>query len=106
MELKLHIYEGRKIVKTYTTGSIDLSLGVIYDVIDAFDFESMTSGNNKEMFKAIIKCKDQIAPFLMDIFDGLTADEVRHTRTQSLIEVFRGLYNYAISELGIIGSKN
>lgn len=106
MELKLHIYEGRKIAKTYTAESIDLSLGVIYDVIDAFDFESMTSGNNKEMFKAIIKCKDQIAPFLMDIFDGLTADEVRHARTQNLIEVFRGLYNYAISELGIIDSKN
>ena len=106
MEFKLHIYEGRKVVKTYTTESIDLSLGVIYDVIDAFDFESMTSGNNKEMFKAIIKCKDQIAPFLMDIFDGLTAEEVRHTRTQNLIEVFRGMYNYAINELGIIGSKN
>lgn len=106
MELKLHIYEGHKIAKTYTTESIDLSLGVIYDVMDAFDFEGMTSGNNKEMFKAIIKCKDQITPFLMDLFDGPTADEVRHTRMQNLIEVFRGLYNYAISELGIIGSKN
>ena len=106
MELKLHIYEGHEIAKTYTTESIDLSWGVIDDVIDAFDFESMTSGNNKEMFKAIIKCKDQIAPFLMDIFDGLTADEVRHTRMQNLIEVFRRLYNYAVNELGIIGSKN
>lgn len=106
MELKLHIYEGRKIAKTYTAESIDLSFGVIEDVIDALDFESMKAGDNKEMAKMLIKCKDQIKPFLMDIFDGLTAEEVRHTRTQNLIEVFRGLYNYAVSELGVVGSKN
>ena len=106
MELKLHIYEGRKVVKTYTAESIDLSFGVIEDVIDALDFESMKTGDNKEMAKMLIKCKDQIKPFLMDIFDGLTAEEVRHTRTQNLIDVFRGLYNYAVSELGMVGSKN
>lgn len=106
MELKLHIYEGRKVVKTYTAESIDLSFGVIEDVIDALDFENMKTGDNKEMAKMLIKCKDQIKPFLMDIFDGLTAEEVRHTRTQNLIEVFRGLYNYAVSELGVVGSKN
>ena len=106
MELKLHIYEGRKIVKTYTAESIDLSFGVIEDVIDALDFESMKTGDNKEMAKMLIKCKDQVKPFLMDIFDGLTAEEVRHTRTQNLIDVFRGLYNYAVSELGMVGSKN
>lgn len=106
MELKLHIYEGRKIAKTYTAESIDLSFGVIEDVIDALDFESMKTGDNKEMAKMLIKCKDQIKPFLIDIFDGLTAEEVRHTRTQNLIDVFRGLYNYAVSELGMVGSKN
>lgn len=106
MELKLHIYEGRKIAKTYTAESVDLSFGVIEDVLDALDFESMKTGDNKEMAKMILKCKDQIKPFLMDIFDGLTADEVRHTRTQNLIDVFRGLYSYAVGELGAVGSKN
>lgn len=106
MELKLHIYEGRKIVKTYIAESVDLCFGVIEDVIDALDFESMKTGDNKEMAKMLIKCKDQLKPFLMDIFDGLTAEEVRHTRTQNLIDVFRGLYNYAVSELGVVGSKN
>jgi hypothetical protein len=42
----------------------------------------------------------------MDIFDGLTAEEVRHTRTQNLVEVFRGLYHYALGELGGISRKN
>lgn len=106
MELNLKIYDGKKVVKTYTAESIDLSFGVIEDVLDALDFENMKTGDNREMAKMILKCKDQIKPFLTDIFDGLTAEEVRHTRTQNLIEVFRGLYNYAVGELGAVGSKN
>lgn len=106
MELKLHIYEGRKITKTYTAESIDLSLGVIEDVIAAFDFEHIDINDKTAMIKTVLKCKDQIKPFLMDIFDGLTAEEVRKTRTQNLIDVFRGLYSAAVEELGLIGSKN
>jgi hypothetical protein len=106
MELKLHIYEGRKIVKTYTAESIDLSLGVIEDVIAAFDFEHIDINDKTAMIKTVLKCKDQIKPFLMDIFDGLTAEEVRKTRTQNLIDVFRGLYSAVVEELGLIGSKN
>jgi hypothetical protein len=106
MELKLNIYEGRKVAKTYTAESVDLSFGVIEDVLDALDFESMRSGDKVELAGMIVKCKDQIKPFLMDIFDGLTAEEVRHTRTGNLVEVFRGLYEYAVGELGAVGSKN
>lgn len=106
MELKLHIYDGRKIAKTYTAESIDLSLGVIEDVIAAFDFEHIDINDKTAMIKTVLKCKDQIKPFLMDIFDGLTAEEVRKTRTQNLIDVFRGLYSAVVEELGLIGSKN
>lgn len=106
MLLTLNIYEGRIIAKTYTAESIDLSFGVIEDVINALDFEHININDNKELIKVVLKCKDQIKPFLMDIFDGLTADEIRNTRTQNLIEVFRGLYSAAVGELGAVGSKN
>lgn len=106
MQLTLNIYDGRKIVKKYTAESIDLSLGVIEDVIAAFDFEHIDINNKTAMIKTVLKCKDQIKPFLMDIFDGLTAEEVRKTRTQNLIDVFRGLYSAVVEELGLIGSKN
>lgn len=106
MELTLNIYEGKKVVKQYTADSIDLSFGVIEDVLDAFDFEGMTSGSNAEIAKAIIKCKGQLKPFLMDIFDGVTAEEIRKTRTNNLIEIFRKLYQYAVGELNGFVSKN
>lgn len=102
MELKLNIYEGKKVVKTYTAQTIDFSMGVIEDVLDALDFENMKTGSNTEIASMVIKCSKQLKPFLMDIFDGLTAEEVRKTRIQNIIEVFKGLYRYATSELALI----
>lgn len=100
MELTLKIYEGKNIVKTYTAETIDFSFGVVEDILDALDFENMKTGDNKELATMVIKCSKQLKPFLMDIFDGVTPEEIRHTRMQNLIEVFRGLYQYATAELG------
>ena len=44
MELTLNIYEGKKVVKTYKAQTIDFSFGVVEDVLDALNFESMKTG--------------------------------------------------------------
>lgn len=100
MELTLKIYEGKKVIKTYAAETVDFSFGVVEDILDALNFESMKSGDKMELGAMIIKCSKQLKPFLMDIFDGVTAEEIRNTRMQNLIEIFRGLYQYATAELG------
>lgn len=100
MQLTLKIYDKKTVVKTYTAETLDFSFGVVEDILDALDFEHMNSGNNLELTAVIVKCSKQLKPFLMDIFDGVTADEIRNTRIQNLIEIFRGLYQYATNELG------
>jgi len=102
MELTLNIYEGKKVVKTYKAQTIDFSYGVVEDVLDALNFENMKTGSNAEIASMVIKCSKQLKPFLMDIFDGLTADEVRHTHIQDIIKVFKDLYRYATSEIAQI----
>lgn len=98
MELKLNIYEGKKVIKTYTAETIDFSFGVVEDVLDALDLENLN--NQNEIAIAIVKCSKQLKPFLMDMFEGVTADEIRKTRIQNLIEIFKNLYRYATQELG------
>lgn len=98
MELTLKIYEGRKVVKEYKAETIDFSFGIIEDVLDALDFEHME--NQTEIAGMIIKASKQLRPLLKDIFDGVTDEEIRNTRMQNLIEVFKGLYMYAMQELG------
>lgn len=98
MELTLKIYEGRKVIKTYTAETVDFSFGVVEDILDALDFEHMS--NQTEIATMIVKASKQLKPFLKDIFEGVTDEEIRNTRIQNLIEVFRGLYWYATQELG------
>lgn len=98
MQLALKIYKGKEVIKTYTAETVDFSFGVVEDILDALDFEHMN--NQTEIATMIVKASKQLKPFLMDIFDGVTADEIRNTRMKNLIEVFRGLYQYAVNELG------
>ena len=50
----------------------------------------------------IVKASKQLKPFLKDLFDGVTDEEIRHTRIQNLIEVFRGLFHYATQEMNAL----
>lgn len=108
MEIKLKIYNGNTVEKEYTAETIDFSFGVVEDVLDALDLENMKTGNKAELATVIIKCSKQLKPFLKDIFPGVTDEEIRHTHIQNLIEVFKGLYDYATKELGaaVGGEKN
>lgn len=92
MELKLHVYDGRKIVKTYTTDVFDIELGTLEEIIHALKLENMQSGDLSEIMGAVIRCVDVIRPFLMDMFPGLTQEEVRHTRTRNVGEVIQGIF--------------
>ena len=100
MEIKLNIYNGNTVEKVYTAETIDFSFGVVEDVLDALDLENLKSDNKMELASVIIKCSKQLKPFLKDIFVGVTDEEIRRTRIQNLIEVFKGLYQYATKELG------
>ena len=68
MELTLKIYKGKKVEKEYKTDTIDCSFGVVEDILDALDFESMKNGTNAEIAATVIKCSKQLKPFLKDIF--------------------------------------
>lgn len=102
MELKLHIYEGKKIIKTYKAETIDFSFGVVEDILDILDFDNMKKGDNKEIASMIIKASKQLKPFLKDLFDGVTDEEIRCTRMQNLIAVFKDLFAYATQEMNAL----
>ena len=99
MELKLPIYNGKEIVKTYTAETINCSFGVIEDILDALNFDSMKTGDKVEVATMIVKCTKQLKPFLMDVFEGVTPDEIRHTKMNDLVNIFKSLYEYATGEL-------
>lgn len=104
MELKLRVYKGKEVIKTYTADTIDCSFGVVEDVLNTLDFENMNT--NAQIGLQVIKASKSLSPFLKDIFEGLTEEELRTVKMSNIVEIFKGLYNYAANELGMIPRKN
>ena len=76
MDLKLNIYEKRKVIKTYTAETYDLMFGTVEDLLDVIDIDNIQSENKTELLKAIAKVLasslDIVKPLLKEIFEELT----------------------------------
>lgn len=103
MELKLNVYKGREVEKTYTTDTYDLMYGIVEDILGVLDLEKMT--DNLEVAKMVIKLMPQIRPFLKDVFEGLTDEELRRTKVKELIAVFVNIVMYSINEIAETGNS-
>lgn len=101
MELKLNIYGKGTVEKTYMTDTYDLMYGTIEDLLEIVDFDKMD--DNVEIGKMILKILPKIKPFLKDVFDGLTDDELKRTKVKELIPLFIDIFKFSLNELSSIG---
>lgn len=114
MKLKLNIYDGKKIVKTYEANDFTLMTGVCEDIINLVDIDKLTSGKiddktmGIEVIKLVTKSFSKFKPFLQDVFEGLTDDEYRHTSIKEVAKVVVDIVQYTVGELFSVGgnSKN
>ena len=103
MELKLNVYKGREVEKTYTTDTYDLMYGIVEDILGVLDLEKMT--DNLEVAKMVINLMPQIKPFLKDVFEGLSDEELRRTKVKELIAVFVNIVMFSINEIAETGNS-
>lgn len=104
MELKLRVNDGKENAKTYTTDTIDCQFGIIEDILNVLDFDQIS--NKTQLAAMILKSSKQLKPFLKDLFAGVTDEELRTVKMSNIVEIFKGLYNYAITELGAVGGNS
>lgn len=105
MEIKLNIYKGKKIEKTYTATSYDLMYGTVEDFINIIDIDKI----NDEIAVAgmIVKGFGQVKPLLMDVFEGLTEEELKNAKIKELVTVIIELGKGVLEDFGyMIDSKN
>ena len=105
MEIKLNIYKGKKIEKTYTATSYDLMYGTVEDFINIIDVDKI----NDEIAVAgmIVKGFGQVKPLLMDVFEGLTEEELKNTKIKELVTVIIELGKGVLEDFGyMIDPKN
>ncbi len=104
MELKLNIYNGRKVEKTYTAETYDLMFGTVEDLLATIDLDNLKSGSDTEIIKlvgnVVTKSMDVIKPLLKDVFEGLTDDELRNTKVKEIAAALIEVVKFSIAQIG------
>lgn len=98
--MKLNIYQGKTIVKTYEIDNYDLTYGVIEDVIEIVDGKDLE--NKSDLINVAIDSFHLLRPLLKEVFDGLTDDELRTVKIRELIVVIVELIKASIANLKMI----
>lgn len=110
--MKLNIYEKKQIVKTYETDTYDLMFGVVEDVADAIDLDSLKTGSDVEIIQMVgnlvLKSMGTVKNLLKDVFEGLTDDELKNVRVTEIATVLIDIVKFTLAQLnmGVTNSKN
>lgn len=103
MELKLTIYKGKEIEKTYTAQDYNVMYGTVEDLLDLLDLDALTGKDKGSMLSAVSRLlksrQDVINPLMLDIFEGLTEDELRRSKAVDIVNVILGLAGFSFDQL-------
>lgn len=102
--MKLNIYKGKKVIKTYETSEYDLPFGIVEDVTSVVDIDGIQSMTDTEILKmvgkAAVKSMDSIKELLHDMFPEITDEEIRATTIPEIAGVIIDVVKYTITLLG------
>ena len=98
--MKLNIYQGKNIVKTYECDNYDLTYGAVEDVIEIVDGNDLE--NKNDLINVAIDSFHLLRPLLKEVFDCLTDDELRTVKIRELIVVIVELIKASITNLKMI----
>lgn len=105
--MKLNIYDHKEVIKTYEANEYELMFGTVEDMIDAAKLDKIETGTDAEIVMAatnlVTTSMDTVKDLLKDVFDGLTDDEIRHTRVSEIVNVIVDVIRYAISQISLFG---
>lgn len=103
MSLKLNVYKNKKVEKTYEVDEYEIMFGTVEDILKIIDIDKI--GDNVELVKMVLKSLNQIKPFLKEIFQEISDEELRRTKTKEIISLFVQIISSSISDLGLINGN-
>jgi len=108
--MKLSIYgkkDGKRaVIKTYTAETYSLLWGTCEDVLNALNIDHMETGSNREIIKMaldlLLHSKETVNELFLDIFEGLTAEELRNAQLDEMATVLVEVVRYTIGQIGLL----
>ena len=108
--MKLNIYQNKRVVKTYTADAYDLLWGVVEDVASAVNLDELKTGSEAEIMKLVLnlvlKSMGTVKELMKDVFEGITDEELKHTKVKEIAQVLVDVVQYTILQLNLFKSKN
>lgn len=105
--ISLNIYaadDKNKVEKTYTAESYDLMLGTVEDLMQLIDPDKMT--DNIAIARMVVKGYGKLKPFIKDVFQGVTDDELNRVKVKELIPTFVQIFTSIVEDLELIKTGN
>lgn len=105
MELRLNVYDGTEVVKTYISQDFELLTGTCEDILKIIDtqkvIELMNSGDElgKFLLKKVVIQYEDFKPILMRAFSGITEEEYRNTRMAEVGNIIVCIIVYSVQQL-------
>ena len=103
MELKLNIYEKKKVIKTYTAETYDLMFGTVEDLVDLINLDKLETGTDAEIIRlvgnVVIKGMDIIKPLLKEMFEGLTDDELKNAKVSEIATALVEVVKFSVLQI-------
>lgn len=107
--MKLDIYDHKTVVKTYETDTYEIMFGTVEDLINAAKLDTIEKGSDAEIVVAatnlVTTSMDTVKDLLKDIFEGLTDDEIKHTRVSDIVNVIVEVILYAVGQISVFGGN-
>lgn len=86
--MKLNVYKNQnEIEKTFERASYDIMYGTAEDVFQVLEGLDESS-SDADLIKAIAENRNRLNELLMDIFPGLTKEDLRKVKIKELVALF------------------
>ncbi len=101
--IKLNIYKnenGSKIIeKTYEATEFDLMFGTVEDILNLMNVGDAKNDTDLmlQIARNVGKCCGQLRPLLMDVFPGLTDEELTRTKVKEIVTVVMTILKNALN---------
>lgn len=106
MEFKLNIYEKGKIAKTYNATQYDIIFGTVEDFLRIVDIDSFADHKEvsdidfiKMVTQMITSGMGEIKGIFLEVFEGLTEEDLRHAKVREMVAVLLDLLKYSMAEM-------
>ncbi len=105
MQLKIYSKDKKnEIEKTYEADSYDLMFGTVEDIIAIVDVDKLD--DNMAIAGMVIKGWSQLKPFIKDVFEGVTDDELKRVKVKELIPTFAQIFRAIVDSFDLVKSGN